>query len=169
MNKNQIDVERIIKDTGLPRAAQVALLANIAAETGNSFNFKQSQRGASKPAKGLLQFDPKGKLNNYKAYLDINKDTDSAQNQINYFMDTIYGDSKKEIGHGVAARLRDIISTGDYKEVTQALTDMWFKPGTPHMDRRMDEAYNYTLRDQNSDNRRTRELPLNVTGLESSI
>lgn len=173
MSKKQ-DVERMVRDTGLPKAAQIALLANIAVETGNSFNFKQSQRGAGKPAKGLLQFDPKGKLDNYQKYLNINSYIDSAQNQINYFMDTIYGDNKKEIGHGNAAKLRDIIETGDYKQVTQALTDMWFKPGTPHTERRMDEAYGFALKDQNETNRRTREasqqpMDLNITGFEPTI
>ena len=172
-NKKQ-DVERMVRDTGLPKAAQIALLANIAVETGNSFDFNQQQRGASKPAEGLLQFDPSGKLNSYKKYLNLNSYADSAQNQLNYFMDTIYGDSKKEIGHGNAAKLRDIFETGDYKQVTQALTDMWFKPGTPHMERRMDEAYGFALQDQNETNRRTREasqqpVDLNKTGFEPTI
>ena len=174
MSEKRRDVERIVRDTGLPKAAQIALLANIAVETGNSFDHKQQQRGSSAPAKGLLQFDPSGKLNDYKKYLDLNSYIDSAQNQINYFMDTIYGDSKKEIGHGNAAKLRDIIETGDYKQVTQALADMWFKPGKPHMERRMDEAYGFALQDQNETNRRTREasqqpVDLNKTGFEPTI
>jgi hypothetical protein len=174
MSKNKKDVERLVRDTGLPKAAQIALLANIAVETGNSFDHKQQQRGASAPAKGLLQFDPKGKLGNYKKYLDLNSYKDSAQNQINYFMDTIYGDNKKEIGYGNAAKLRDIIETGDYRQITQALTDMWFKPGKPHTERRMDEAYGFALKDQNETNRRTRELSqqprdLNTTGFEPTI
>jgi hypothetical protein len=166
MSEKRRDVERMVRDTGLPKAAQIALLANIAVETGNSFDHKQQQRGSSAPAKGLLQFDPSGKLNDYKKYLDLNSYIDSAQNQINYFMDTIYGDSKKEIGHGNAAKLRDIIETGDYKQVTQALADMWFKPGKPHMERRMDEAYGFALQDQNETNRRTREVIPTTCGLK---
>jgi len=174
MNKNKKDVERLVRDTGLPKAAQIALLANIAVETGNSFDHKQQQRGASAPAKGLLQFDPKGKLGNYNKYLGLNAYKDSAQNQINYFMDTIYGDNRKEIGYGNAAKLRDIIETGDYRQITQALTDMWFKPGKPHIERRMDEAYGFALKDQKETNRRTRELSqqpmdLNTTGFEPTI
>ena len=174
MSEKRQDVERMVRDTGLPKAAQIALLANIAVETGNSFDHKQQQRGSSAPAKGLLQFDPSGKLNDYKKYLDLNSYIDSAQNQINYFMDTIYGDSREEVGYGNAADLRKLFETGDYKEITQALIDKWFMPSKPHTERRMDEAYGFALQDQNETNRRTRELSqqpvdLNKTGFEPTI
>jgi len=174
MNKNKQDVERIVKDTGLPEAAQIALLANIAVETGNSFDYQQYQSNNPKLAYGLLQFDPKGKLNDYQKYLKTNDYKDSAQNQINYFMESIYGDAREETGYGNAATLGKLFETGDYKEITQALIDKWFIAGTPHTERRMDEAYGFLLKKQNEANRRTREVSqkpvdLNTTGFESTI
>lgn len=139
---NEEDVTRIVRDTGLPEAAVVALLANIAVETGNTFDPSIKQRGASNPAQGLLQFDPKGKLPDYQEYLKENAYKDNAQNQINYFMDTIYGPNMDEIGRGNALKLQKIIETGNHEEVTKALSDLWFKPGKPHLDRRLEEARN---------------------------
>lgn len=172
--KNKRDVERMVRDTGLPKAAQIALLANIAVETDNTFDHQQYQRHVPAPAYGLLQLDPKGKYNNYQKYLKTNAHEDSAQNQINYFMDSIYGDSREEVGYGNAADLRKLFETGDYKEITQALIDKWFMPSKPHTERRMDEAYGFALQDQNETNRRTRELSqqpvdLNKTGFEPTI
>ena len=174
MSEKRRDVERMVRDTGLPKAAQIALLANIAVETGNSFDHQQYQSNNPKLARGLLQFDPKGKLNSYLKYLEANDHKDSAQNQINYFMDSIYGDSREEVGYGNAADLRKLFETGDYKEITQALIDKWFIAGKPHTERRMDEAYGFALQDQNETNRRTRELSqqpvdLNKTGFEPTI
>jgi len=124
----------------LPHTAVVALMANIAVETGNTFDYKIKQRGARKPAHGLLQLDPKGKLPDYMLYLTANGYKDSAETQIRYFMDTIYGSNKAEIGHGVASKLRAIIASGSHIQITVALSDMWFKPSKPHLIRRLTQA-----------------------------
>jgi hypothetical protein len=141
---NESIVTSIVKNTGLRPEAVAALLGNIAVETGDTFDYTIKQRGVKNPAIGLLQFDPKGKLDDYLEYLKENSLKDSPQNQINYFIDTIYGRSRDEIGHGVAAKLREVISTGDYFEITIALSRLWFRPSKPHLDRRLDSArYRY--------------------------
>ena len=141
---NESIVTSIVKNTQLRPEAMAALLGNIAVETGDTFDYTIRQRGASNPAIGLLQFDPKGKLGDYLEYLKDNSLKDSPQHQIDYFMDTIYGNSRDEIGYGVATKLRQVMATGDYFEITIALSRLWFRPSKPHLDRRLDSArYRY--------------------------
>lgn len=141
-------VRDLLVAKGYPDTAIAAIMGNIDVETGGSFNHKQEQRGAKRKAKGLFQFDPAGKLPDYKSWLKRNKRKDSAESQVDFFDSSIFGKDKGVIGHGNAAKLQDVIQKGDVTSITQALTDLWFRPGKPHMQRRLDSAQGHFEQEQ---------------------
>ena len=142
-------IKKLLKDKGYPDTAIAAIMGNIDVETGGSFSHKQKQRQADRKAHGLFQFDPAGKLPDYKRWLKANKRKDSATAQVDFFDSTIFGKDRKIIGAGNAEKLQEIIRTGDVPTITKALTDLWFRPGTPHMERRLESANTvYTAQDQ---------------------
>jgi len=142
-------IKKLLEDKGYPDTAIAAIMGNIDVETGGSFNHKQKQRLADRKAHGLFQFDPAGKLPDYKRWLKANKRKDSVASQVDFFDSTIFGKDRKIVGYGNAEKLQEIIRTGDVPEITKALSDLWFRPGTPHMERRLESANNlFTAQDQ---------------------
>ena len=142
-------IRELLEKKGYPDTAIAAIMGNIDVETGGSFDYKQKQRLASKKARGLFQFDPAGKLPDYKRWLKVNKRKDSPTSQVDFFDSTIFGKDRKIVGYGNANKLQEIIRTGDVPTITQALTDLWFRPGVPHEERRLESAQNiYNAQDE---------------------
>ena len=142
-------IRELLEKKGYPDTAIAAIMGNIDVETGGSFDYKQKQRQASKKAHGLFQVDPAGKLPDYKRWLKGNKRKDSPEAQVDFFDSTIFGKDRKIVGYGNAEKLQEIIRTGDVPTITQALTDLWFRPGVPHAEQRLESAQNlYTAQDQ---------------------
>ena len=142
-------IRELLEKKGYPDTAIAAIMGNIDVETGGSFDYKQKQQQASKKAHGLFQFDPAGKLPDYKRWLKGNKRKDSPEAQVDFFDSTIFGKDRKIVGYGNAEKLQEIIRTGDVPTITQALTDLWFRPGVPHAEQRLESAQDiYTAQDQ---------------------
>jgi len=143
-NKRQIMDYLSLKQ--FPEKAIPAIMANIEVETGGTFNPQQKQLNAKNPAHGLFQFDKKGKYNDYKQWLG--KERDNLYAQIDYFHDTIYGDKQKTIGKKVAERIRNSFETESPLDITKTLTNEWFRPGKPNLDKRINAASKYLPQDQ---------------------
>ena len=131
--ENMEAVRSILENYDLPVNAIVGILANIAIETGGTFDWQQS----SDIAHGLFQFDKpkKGKYKDYIKYLEEEKLQDSAESQIIYMMETIK--TGREIGKGNAKKLRKIFETGSIEDITIAFSEIWERPSIPHNDRRV--------------------------------
>ena len=128
-----------LREVGFSRKeVRAALLGNIAVE---SPKYDYLSKG-DKDAHGLFGLDlsPKGKKAAYDAYLKEKKLEDSNRSQGKFVHDTIYGDRQDLIGKGNAQRLRDVFDKGNVDEITTAFSEIWERPGTPHMDRRLEKA-----------------------------
>ena len=128
-----------LREAGFSRKeVQAALLGNIAVE---SPKYDHTSKGSNQ-AHGLFGLDPspKGKKAAYDAYLKDKKIEDSNRSQIQFVHDTIYGDRQDLIGRETARRLREVFEKGNVDEITTAFSNMWERPGTPHMDRRLEKA-----------------------------
>ena len=135
--KKMENVERlsqIMDDYGIPPVAQAAMLGNIHVETGGSYDYQTKQKGGK--GYGLFQFDFHNKP--YQRMLKEEKLKDSPENQIKYFIETIYGNKQNVIGKGNAAQMRNAIENEqDPAKLTQYMSDAWFRPGQPNMDARI--------------------------------
>jgi len=128
-----------LREAGFSRKeVQAALLGNIAVE---SPKYDHTSKGYN-DAHGLFGLDPspKGKKSAYDAYLKDKQIADSNRSQIQFVHDTIYGDRQDLIGRETARRLREVFEKGNVDEITTAFSTMWERPGTPHMDRRLEKA-----------------------------
>ena len=128
----------LLEASGYSPEAIAGILGNLAVETGGTFDPKTKQIGGS--AVGAFQFDYMKP--HYKAWLKENKKKDSLENQVLFFDDTIFGNSQDIIGAGNAAKLQEVIKGGKPEDVATALTTLWFRPGKPHLERRIGEARN---------------------------
>lgn len=126
-------------------------MGNIHVETGGSFDSTQKQYRDG-PGRGLFQMEPgSGKLDEYQIWLEKTGRGDTADNQIQFFRDTIYDPKgirdivgRDVAGFGNARRLREVFeSSDDPEEVARAVTELWEKPGVPHLDRRQEAALSF--------------------------
>ena len=137
---NKQVILKYLEAKGFPDNAIPAIMANIEVETGGTFDYKTKQRGGS--AKGLFQFDPKGgKYQDYKSYLGDYKD--NMFQQIDYFYDTILGDRQHVIGTKNARKLQQSFENDDPRTIAENLTNIWFRPGKPHLEKRLNAVDNY--------------------------
>ena len=133
---------------GVPEAAAKAMVANIAVESGYTFDHTTKQKGERKdPAYGLFQFDPRGKgLDKpYQKYLEATDKKDSMEAQLDFFVDSVYGDYKegrKHMGAGNVNKFKEAAESGDVTEATKAFSEKLLRPGKPHLDRRINAAKN---------------------------
>ena len=157
--ENKKRVIEHLQDRGLSRAAISGIVGNIDVETGGSFDYRQRQTQSGSPSDprtiegggyGLFQFDdPKNKKGHeswYKEYLEQTGKKDSAESQLDYFLDMISAgeDSKspfykyaKNIGAGNAATIKAYLETSDMPiDISDAITDRYLKPGIQHSDKR---------------------------------
>jgi hypothetical protein len=118
-------------------------MANIDVETGGSFDPRQKQYSGG-PGRGLFQMESgQGKLDEYQTWLKKTGRQDSDASQIQFFRDTIYDPSGvRDIvgvdvaGFGNAEKLREVFETDDPAKIAEAVSNLWEKPGVPHMERR---------------------------------
>lgn len=122
-----------------PENAVPALMASIDVETGGSFDYKQKQKGGK--GYGLFQFDFHKPY--YNKWLNTNKRKDSAEAQIDYLHDSLYGRNQDVIGRGTAKELRMAIDQQDPGTLTQTLTDSFLRPGKPNMEKRLEAINKY--------------------------
>jgi|GWRWMinimDraft_12_1066020.scaffolds.fasta_scaffold96270_1 hypothetical protein len=119
----------------------VALMANIAIETGYTFDYKTVQRGErSDPAYGLFQLDPRGGLYDlYIDYLDYSKSDDSAESQLNMMVDILLRQWDKGVAHVGHGNVNKVLAAAEKsaEEATRAFCDHILRPGKPHMERRL--------------------------------
>lgn len=133
-------LSQLMESYGIPQSAQAALLGNIHVETGGTYDYKTKQKGGR--GYGLFQFDAHNKP--YKAMLKAEKMKDSPDAQMKYFVDTVYGDKQDIIGKGVAKQIRTAIeSEQDPLALTEVLATNWFRPGKPHLEKRLEATKMY--------------------------
>jgi len=123
-------------EKGFSKEATAGIMGNIDVETGGSYNYQQKQKGGGK-GYGLFQFDFMNKY--YQDYLKKNKLEDSANTQIDYMYDTIYGNEAMFSTKDKKA-LREALESGNVQQATKGFQDIFENPGVPHEDRRMKSA-----------------------------
>tara|TARA_R110002051_G_scaffold300815_3_gene368357 strand:+ start:653 stop:1246 length:594 start_codon:yes stop_codon:yes gene_type:complete len=133
-----------------------AIMGNISVETGGTFDHLQKEKGGK--GHGLFQLTGK-QLKDYKKWLD--KKEDSKYHQAMFVHSNIYGSSATaphDIGWKARGMLQDsfdketptpmALSPGAQDRVqtskkTRTFSDVYERPGVPHMDRRLKEAQKY--------------------------
>ena len=123
-------------EKGFSKEAAAGIMGNIDIETGGSYDYQQKQKGGGK-GYGLFQFDFMNKY--YQNYLQKNKLEDSANTQIDYMYDTIYGNEAMFSTKDKKA-LREALESGNVQQSTKGFQDIFENPGVPHEDRRMKSA-----------------------------
>lgn len=137
-----------LRKKGVPEVAAKAMIANIAVESGYTFDANVKQKGKrNDPAYGLFQFDPRddGLDKPYQKYLEDKEKTDSMESQLDFFVDSVYGDYKKGrewIGYGNVKKFKEAAATGDVEETTKTFSNKLLNPGVPHLERRVNAAKN---------------------------
>lgn len=112
-------------DYDLNEAAVAAIMGNISAETGDSFDFTQQQKNG--PGYGLFQFEGVHQRE-YDNFLEENKIPDSAKSQIDYVMENIYGSKQDIVGQGNAKLLREAFERGDVDLATEIFMTKFERP-----------------------------------------
>ena len=124
----------------LPPNVIAGVMGNIDVETGGTFD--PSTKQVKGNGYGLFQFDFLKPY--YKEWLKQNKMKDTAESQVDFFVDTIYGKSQDILGRKNARNLRQALSSASSpEEAAKVLSEGWFKPGKPHLERRMAAAGTY--------------------------
>jgi len=133
-----------------------AIMGNISVETGGTFDHLQKEKGGK--GHGLFQFTGK-QLKDYMSWLG--KREDSKYHQALFVYSNIYSSSANsphDIGWKARGMLQDSfadkISTPmalspeaqdriQTSSKTKTFSDVYERPGVPHMDRRLKEAHKY--------------------------
>ena len=144
------EVQKLLRAAGFGDAAVAGIMGNIHVETGGTFDSRKRQDNNG-PGRGLFQMEPgTGKLDEYQIWLDQTGRGDTSDNQIKFFKDTIYSPAEMEsivgrdvAGHGDARKLRKIMDSDDPEMISRRVSELWEKPGTPHMDRRLEATNRY--------------------------
>jgi len=138
MATNKEQVVSLLKEKGYSDAAIAGIIGNIDVETGGTFDFQQKQKKGS--GYGLFQFDFLNK--HYNKWLKDNNLKDSAKSQVDFFHDTVYGNSKDIIGQGTALKIQAALQQSNPEAIATDISDLWLKPGKPHIQRRQSSAIN---------------------------
>lgn len=137
-----------LRRRGVPEEAAKAMIANIAVESGYTFDPAVKQKSErTDPAYGLFQFDPRGKgLDKpYQKYLEDTQKKDSMEAQLDFFVDTVFGDyqpGKEHMGYGNVQKFKEAVESGNVEEATKQFSSRLLRPGKPHIDRRVNAAKN---------------------------
>lgn len=136
-----------LQDLGYSKEAIAGIMANIDVETGGTFDPEQKQKlsnGGIGRGRGLFQLEVGNALyNGYADFLAKNNKTNSAESQLEFMHETIYGDYQDTIGRGHAKKLRETFESGDAKKATLEFMNRWERPGKPHTERRLKAADTY--------------------------
>ena len=141
-------VYKHLRSRNVPEVAAKAMVANVAVESGYTFDSSVQQKGdRTDPAYGLFQFDPRGKgLDKpYQKYLKDTEKTDSMEAQLDFFVDSVYGNykpGKEHMGYGNVNKFKKAAEEGDIEKATKEFSSKLLRPGKPHMDRRVNAAKN---------------------------
>ena len=122
-----------------------ALMGNISVETGGTFDPMQQEEGGS--GSGLFQFSG-NHLKAYKSWLKGNGFADNAHNQALFVHSNVYSkDSPYNLGWKAKGLLQNVLGGDLYfvptEEKARIFSDVYERPGVPHMDRRQEEALRY--------------------------
>ena len=119
-----------------------AIMGNIAVETGDSFSHLQEQDGGS--GYGLFQFDG-GHKGAYLKWLESSQTPDSKYAQAKFVYDNIYGEDNRPYDLGWKARglLQDAFAGDSNEDKTTIFSNVYERPGKPHMDRRQASSSKY--------------------------
>ena len=134
--KNKQSVIALLKEKGYSDAAIAGIIGNIDVETGGTFDYQQKQKKGA--GYGLFQFDFLKK--HYNKWLQDNNLKDSPQSQVDFFHDTVYGKSQDIIGRTTARKVQAALQQEDPQQIATDLSDMWLRPGKPHIERRQRAA-----------------------------
>lgn len=141
--ENSIKVlKHLLKETELSHSLIVAIMANIAVETGYTYDYKTKQKGSRPdPAYGLFQFDARGsglgKL--YPQYLDYRQCEDSMEVQLDLIVDILtrsWNPGVTYCGGGNVDKVLEAARIG-HAPATEAFCLRILRPGKPHLDRRL--------------------------------
>lgn len=139
LSNEEQEVASLLRAKGYNDAAIAGIMANIDVETGGSFDYGQKQYKGN--GYGLFQFDFLKPY--YEEYLKDEKKKDSAEAQIDFMHETIYGKKKDLIGAGTAKQLQKALESETSDGVAYVFMDKWERPGVPHQDRRLNSAVKY--------------------------
>jgi len=119
------------------REEKAAILGNIDVETGGSYDYLQAQKGADKPATGLIMMEEPMR-NSYDIFLKNKEKEDSDESQILFLRDSLYNNQNPthDIGQGNRQEIIKSFGSGDVDKATETISDRFFNPGEPHLDRR---------------------------------
>jgi len=142
--KNSDDVISLMRKEGFNDRAIVALMSNVAVETGGTYSWKTRQQNGG-PGIGLFQYDFMKPL--YYKYLRRKGLTDSAKNQVKFAHETIYGEERGVFGAARAKELRRLFEdpNATASQAYEYVFNKWENPRVPHKDRR-DAAFKYWSR-----------------------
>ena len=133
-------LKHLKKEALLPDNLIKGMMANIAVETGGSFDYETKQKGRKNPAYGLFQFDPLGGLYGlYQEYLEYTRSEDSAERQLDLLVDILLKYWPKGIDHVGRGNVMKVLRAADEsaESATIAFCDHILRPGKPHLERRL--------------------------------
>ena len=112
-------------DERLNKNAVAAIMGNIDVETDGSFDFMQQQYNGG-PGYGLFQLEGIQRKE-YDKFLNENKLDDSANSQINYVMENVFGNKQNIVGQGNAKKIREAFD-GDVDTATEIFMTKFENP-----------------------------------------
>lgn len=129
----------------LPENAITGVLANIAVETGGSFDYTQKQKNG--PGYGLFQFDYQKPY--YFKYLEKEGLNDSAESQVMFMADAVYNNKSDAEGNytgaldlgGPARRaIQKSFNEDSTADITKTFSNRYENPSKPNMGERLQSA-----------------------------
>ena len=130
-------------DERLNKNAVAAIMGNIDVETDGSFDFMQQQYNGG-PGYGLFQLEGVQRKE-YDKFLNENKLDDSANSQINYVMENVFGNKQNIVGQGNAKKIRDAFANGDIDLATEIFMTKFERPkdqSKKQINKRINKALN---------------------------
>ena len=120
------------------REEKAAILGNIDVETDGSYDYLQAQKDADKPATGLIMMEEPMRNSYDLIFLKNKEKEDSDESQILFLRDTLYNNQNPahDIGQGNRQEIIKSFGSGDVDKATETISDRFFNPGEPHLDRR---------------------------------
>jgi hypothetical protein len=138
-----IEICRILRrEPEIPENLIAAMLANIAVETGYTYDPTTKQKGRSDPAYGLFQLDPRGGLYDlYTTYMETTHAEDCLETQVHFMTDILLGHWDKGATHIGRGNIKKVMSAAERSRelTTEYFCSLILRPGKPHMYRRLAE------------------------------
>ena len=133
-----------LEELGYNKNAIAGIMANIDVETGGTFDPMQQQQlsgGGIGRGRGLFQIEVGNPLYNaYADFLKNNEKENTADSQVEFMHETVYGKYQGVIGEGHAKQLRKVFEEGDAEQTTKEFMKRWERPSKPHTERRVASA-----------------------------